>query len=67
MDICSLHGPEMAYENESCPACMEIKALEKRLIAYEEELADYAKTVTRLNKEILTDNKDEVTLTTIIV
>lgn len=52
MNICSLHGMDMAYENESCPACQEINELSKLLVAYEGELSDYARTVERLNKEI---------------
>lgn len=52
MDICGRHGPEMAYENESCPACQKINELELKIIVLQSELADYGRTVTRLNKEI---------------
>lgn len=51
MNICSLHGPEMVYGSESCPACRDIKEFKLTIVILEEELADYARTVTRLNKE----------------
>lgn len=41
MDICGLHGPEMAYENEGCPACLEVETLERKIVAYESELAKF--------------------------
>lgn len=50
-NICDQHNPEIVYDGESCPACREIKKLNLLINAYLEELADYARTVERLNGE----------------
>lgn len=52
MNICTNHSSDIFYKVESCPACQYIDTLSKIIIAYESELADYARTVERLNKEI---------------
>ena len=52
MHICTKHGDDVVHEGETCPACQYIKKLDELIIAYEEELAGYARTVGRLNKKI---------------
>ena len=51
MNICSQHDSRIIYESDTCSACQKINELSKLLVAYESELADYGRTVTRLNKE----------------
>lgn len=43
---------KISFRSKGCPACREIKKLNLLINAYLEELADYAKTVSKLNKEL---------------
>lgn len=63
MNICTNHSSDIFYKVETCPACQYIDTLNKIIIAYESELADYERTVTRLNAENkgLQDNGDKRT------
>lgn len=51
MKICTQHDSHIIYESDTCPACQKINELELKIIVLQSELADYGRTVTRLNKE----------------